>query len=165
MCHVGEPVAFEAKTFHYTFCGDETLTWNFGDGVVATGPTVTHSYAGYGVFMVTLTIASPAYTLSLSRMLQLGPIELPPTPIIWEPLVIDGKPVPRGIRFTANAGPGPWIWDFGDGSKSVTTTARQVDHIYANNGSYVVNHVDAGSGRRIVGRIEVAPSRARSVRH
>lgn len=49
----GKPVSFSANvTDRWT---TPTVTWNFGDGVTATGSSVTHTYAKHGIYPVIIT--------------------------------------------------------------------------------------------------------------
>lgn len=59
---------FDAST---STAGDAALTsfaWDFGDGLGATGPTVSHTYAGTGNFVVTLTVTDALGQQSTWRM-------------------------------------------------------------------------------------------------
>jgi fibronectin-binding autotransporter adhesin len=50
---VGQPLTFMADA------GNATLVWDFGDGVTATGGSVTHTYTTPGVFNASVTATSP----------------------------------------------------------------------------------------------------------
>ena len=45
--------------------------WDFGDGVSGSGPTVEHTYAKQGDYLVTLTVSDENNTKSLSREIKL----------------------------------------------------------------------------------------------
>ncbi len=53
----GQPVTFISSA---TFGQGVSFSWNFGDGGVAQGQTVTHTYAQPGIYQVTLTAANAA---------------------------------------------------------------------------------------------------------
>lgn len=58
-CLAGELITFEVKTFAYTFCEGQTVTWNFGDGsAFAAGRKITHAYASYGLHEVEATVTT-----------------------------------------------------------------------------------------------------------
>jgi hypothetical protein len=50
---VGQPVLAQAGA------GNAAITWNFGDGTVVTGTSVTHVYTQPGVYTITVTATSP----------------------------------------------------------------------------------------------------------
>ena len=75
--------------------------WDFGDGTVATGSTVFHSYSRAGVHVVTLTVLDDE-NLSASTSVQITVENIKPEPIIitdpingtvWtgEPITLDGR--------------------------------------------------------------------------
>jgi chitodextrinase len=79
---VNAPPVADAGPDHVCLVGDEvyingsgsydpdgvllTYQWNFGDGVNATGPAVTHSYADAGTYTVTLTVTDNLGSLDVA---------------------------------------------------------------------------------------------------
>jgi len=55
-----------------------TLTWDFGDGTTAEGPTVTHQYTTAGTYTITLTAEDDSSTAESTRDLTVGdpPVEI-----------------------------------------------------------------------------------------
>ncbi len=164
-CMAGEIIAFEAKSFGGPVCPGEVVRWDFGDGSpVATGRGVMHAYARGGAYEVQVTVSNPQGTATVETTVNI-PSEVEPLPaIVHEPLVIDGQRVPRGVRFTTYTSPGPWSWDFGDGTSVRTGTVPQ-DHVYAQSGVYVVTLLHERSGERFTVQVEIAQPRTRAVRH
>jgi subtilisin-like proprotein convertase family protein len=70
--------------------GDYTYSWDFGDGASSTDATPTHQYAGYGNYLVTLSISSPfgcSYSATKSLIVSathqyesLGQMQVSPNP-------------------------------------------------------------------------------------
>ncbi|HEY0158383.1 MAG TPA: PKD domain-containing protein [Thermoanaerobaculia bacterium] len=80
-CEIGEPVTFTVSAFHYTFQECDTITWDFNDGVTATGMTVTHPFTSKKTYNVKVTIKNPTNTsgVSLTKQVAIGGDEPPPT--------------------------------------------------------------------------------------
>lgn len=108
--------------------------WDFGDGSLGEGVTVTHTYAHEGTYMVTLEIEDSAHkkaTSSVTIQVHNAP------PVIYSIQVIGehgSGPFRRGerITFIANADdPDGYIrwyyWDFGDGHVG---QGEVVEHAY-----------------------------------
>ncbi|MDJ0349981.1 PKD domain-containing protein [Cryobacterium sp. PH29-G1] len=120
---------------------DGTITsyaWNFGDGVVATGVTATHSYASAGSYPVTLTVTdnSGASTATTRTIVATNPpANVPPT------AAFSYQTTPLAIAVDASAAADSdgtitnYAWNFGDGSTGTGVTAS---HAYASAGSYTV---------------------------
>ncbi|MCM8791482.1 MAG: PKD domain-containing protein [Candidatus Omnitrophica bacterium] len=112
-----------------------TYMWNFGDGTSGEGRNVKHTYAGPGMYKVTLVVddgcnsqcstASDCLTVNISRQ--------PCADAGCDYNVCAGDEV----NFDASksqAGPGAtYAWDFGDGQ---TGTGVKVSHKYAEGGHY-----------------------------
>jgi gliding motility-associated-like protein len=109
-----------------------TAAWDFGDGTTGTGDSVVHTYAAFGTYPVKLTVTVPGGCTYISSK----------TVNVFGPggtLTYTG-----GYNCSLNAvhlqvdakNTDSFIWDFGDG-KTITTTAPEVYHSYANPGSYL----------------------------
>jgi PKD repeat protein len=113
-------------------------TWIFGDGSVAHGAQVSHSYTGDGMFMVVLTVLDDAGGAdSTSVFVQVE--NRPPIAAAEGPataLTLDG------VGFTGNGSADPdgriveYFWDFGDGRGA---KGREVVHSYDASGTYTVH--------------------------
>ena len=133
----GQEVSYSAISFDP---GDDTLTysWNFGDGSIASGKDVTHTFADNGNYTVTLTVtdndnASTSQTLDVTVNNVAPVIE----EIIGDINVSEGQEVSYIALVTE---PGndtlTYSWDFGDGSDSVE--GENVTHTFADNGNYTI---------------------------
>lgn len=114
-----------------------TYMWNFGDGTSGEGQRVSHTYAGPGVYKVTLMVndgtnsqcstASDCLTVSISQQ---------PMPEAGDCLKFClGAPAEFDASKT-KAGPNAtYAWDFGDGESG---TGVKVSHTYKSGGWYKV---------------------------
>jgi PKD repeat protein len=115
-----------------------SYVWNFGDGVTATGVSVSHSYSNIGSYTVTLIVTDDdgaTDTDSTTKTVK----NKSPVAIITE---TDEK-IYSGDLIIFNAGESydpdgtivSYVWGFGDGS---TATAIVTSHTYEDNNSYLV---------------------------
>ncbi|MCK4443445.1 MAG: PKD domain-containing protein, partial [Thermoplasmata archaeon] len=117
-----------------------TYTWNFGDGMIAHDPVVTHAYVKAGVYYPTLVIADDSgdigITSELVEVLNVIPVAVANADqvTVAEDDVISldassSSDTPTDLSILLYA------WDFGDGSKGfgIVTT-----HVYSRNGLYQV---------------------------
>jgi PKD repeat protein len=136
---VGEPVAFTADYAPVTAYQPVTYTWDWGDGsaqVVTTTDRVTHTFAlgdvtrtvwvtvtnpdtegGGIVYSRTLFVAQPLSGVSLTYM--------PQFPLEYNPVVFSVTSQPANVST-----PITYVWDFGDTSAAVITTAQTVTHAF-----------------------------------
>ena len=114
-----------------------TFDWDFGDGQVGAGATITHRYARAGTFTVTLIVTSDTKTMSsASRTITIAGTVTAPT-FNFTPA---SPAINQDVVFTVQQTPGTppggtYAWDFGDrtsGAGSPTT------HGYTVGGSYTV---------------------------
>jgi PKD repeat protein len=112
-------------------------TWIFGDGSVAHGAQVSHSYASDGIYMVVLTVVDDAGGAdSTSIFVQVenrAPIAAaagPGTALTLDEVTFraDGTVDPDGVI-------ADYFWDFGDGRSA---KGREVIHSYDASGTYTV---------------------------
>ena len=142
---VGVPVRFTSEGTRDPQELPLTLVWDFGDGVVAAGPTALHAYLAPGEYSARLSATSAAglrdeATLSIT----IRPRDAAPS-IAIRVLDADGAPAARALagdalRFEAVASdpegaPLKLDWDLGDG---YTTYDAVVSHAYEAPGAYDV---------------------------
>jgi len=115
-----------------------TYSWDFGDGNVATGVFVEHSYVDDGAYNVTLTVTDDDNATDTATS----------TKYVWNrPPVANftesAETISTGevVSFNASESYDPdgdiisYFWDFGDGANS---TDVLVEHAYADDGVYIV---------------------------
>ncbi|MGC9025070.1 MAG: S8 family serine peptidase [Chloroflexia bacterium] len=116
-----------------------TYTWNLGDGTLAQGQVITHTYATAGPYTVTLT-ATNCVTATATAAHVLAVLAPPCEPVreagfSWQPLTpTAGLPV----TFTAYASgtlPITYTWNLGDGTLA---QGQVITHTYATAGPYTV---------------------------
>jgi len=113
-----------------------TYVWDFGDGVNATGCTVTHTYTTAGTFIVTLTVTDD--TGAAANDTCAVTVNCPPVADAGA----DREVLPNdSVEFNGSGSYDPdgeivgYLWDFGDGSNA---TGSSVTHQYALGGTYLV---------------------------
>ncbi|RYY40572.1 MAG: PKD domain-containing protein [Chitinophagaceae bacterium] len=135
-------------------------SWNFGDGNIDNTQNPTHSYAAPGTYQVTLTVTSAVGCVSAATPLSVTVNRLPTARFtIGNPMCATSA-----ITFTdasiANSGSlQSWIWDFGDGSATVSGQGPKT-HTYANVGNYGVKltvSTDKGCTANITDTARVHP--------
>ena len=113
-----------------------TWIWNYGDGIIETltSPPFQHTYAGPGVYTVTLTVIDSKGCIDSIVKTDVITVSRPAAAFsTLDTLSCPGK----NINFT-NASTGPSLnynWDFGDGGSSISTNPV---HAYAADGIYSV---------------------------
>lgn len=115
--------------------------WDFGDGVVASGPTAAHTYAAIGTFTPRLTVTdNDGYAGSAVTTIQvISPSEAPHAEFIFSPIT---GIFPCQITFDGGSSHDPdgtivdYSWSFGDGSRS---SGRVVTHTYTRWGTFFVS--------------------------
>jgi PKD repeat protein len=127
-----------------------SFTWHFGDGAVAFGATVTHSYSLPGSYQVQVTAANSCGQEPVTRTLGVLPLPCEPvtgTIFSWTPLTPTAGQV---ITLTGDASgtmPISYTWAFGDGtpplaglalSKVAGRTGEVITHTYGLPGAYTV---------------------------
>ncbi|RAJ83064.1 gliding motility-associated-like protein [Chitinophaga dinghuensis] len=111
-----------------------TYTWDFGDGRTSTDPNPTVIYTSGGVKKITLTAHNYNVDNSVFKTFTIGDI----------PVVNFSADVTQSCSFyTAtftDQTPGGTnrIWDFGDGTATVTTSAATITHAYTKAGKFDV---------------------------
>jgi PKD repeat protein/uncharacterized protein YraI len=143
---VEQPVVFSARNSqaaegsHIT-----TFDWAFGDGTVASGVDLTHTYTSPGPYEVTLTVTDDKRRSHMAvHQIQIGGApttpgpDQPPVAVISAPSEgVVGQPITFDASNSQSANPVvSYLWDFGDGT---TANAVTVDKTYSAGGVYNVN--------------------------
>ncbi len=135
---VGEAATYTATVNADASTSGLTYRWNMGDGTVATGLTVTHTYTRAGTYNVAFT----ATNCGGSDSDQMAVEAYDPCPVPAQIVSIATDPadpiINENVRFTANVRadpPATYAWTFGDGA---TSTAASPTHAYGEPGEYTV---------------------------
>jgi hypothetical protein len=132
LAHMAEPTHLNAAT---TYGRGLTYTWNFGDGATATGAQVSHTYATYGYYTVTLNAVDPFKQTSTSQLL----LTVAPTAPKAAIAVTHDRAYNYIVTLDASASKGTdlhYYWDFGDGQSDVSALRRTITHQYLHPGTY-----------------------------
>jgi PKD repeat protein len=164
-----QPVFFDASTSQAgTGRRIVDYAWNFGNGASQHGVTATNSYDTAASYNVTLVVTDDVgQTASKSQTVPVG-VAAPTASFVT---IVVGPPS-SAVSVDASAStpsPGQTItsyeWIFGDGTPTVSTTARTTSHTYPNPGttgvppvgrtvtySITLTVIDSGGGRATVTR-------------
>ncbi|HEV2481541.1 MAG TPA: PKD domain-containing protein, partial [Puia sp.] len=117
--------------------GSVNYTWNFGDGVVSTDASPSHSYAAPGTYTVTLTASNPAGGCSSTYAVTVVVQPYNPHFQTYTSYVTSGKCPPVLAQFqNSSYGYSSIGWGFGDGSTAGNVS--NPSHVYAKPGTYTV---------------------------
>ena len=113
--------------------GSMTYNWNLGDGAGSTSANPKHFYASSGTYTVTLTVTSDKNCVDVYS----SQITVYPMPVVafTTANVCDGSPVSFNNNSTVSSGTNSYVWAFGDGNSSTTSSPT---HTYASSGTYAV---------------------------
>lgn len=134
-----QPVAFTGSVI---LSGDCTATvsgmaWDFGDGTIGEGETVSHAYAAAGTYTVTLAVTLSDGTAC--RATTDITVIAPPEPRSCSASIAAGGNSFHGdADVSGDCSVTSWSWDFGDGT---TASGQDVTHDYAAEGTYTVTLV------------------------
>jgi len=146
--------------------GSDTLlfTWDFGDGTLVSGDSVTHAYADDGSYTVTLTLDDgDGGTVSQSDTVTIDNVAPVIDAMTGPPTGPEGSALQWNVQ-AFDAGTADvltYSWDWGDGSPS--SLGSSPTHSYADEGEYIVSVVvsdDDGasvSSTRSIEVLNVAP--------
>jgi PKD repeat protein len=113
--------------------------WDFGDGSSASGPMVTHTYAGGGQYTVTLTVNDNAGGRSIFSNAVSIAFPKPPVPIPVASPMSGTAPLTVSISGQQSYDPDGSIalyaWNFGDGASG---QGPRTSHTYRASGTYSV---------------------------
>jgi PKD repeat protein len=121
--------------FSNTSYGDFAASrWDFGDGIISTQTSPTHTYAAAGSYTVTLVISGGGGAHSLTRAALINVSA--PVQAEFSAAPQNG-PAPLQVQFSnlSSGGHTGSLWDFGDG---LTSMLEAPTHTYAAPGSYPV---------------------------
>lgn len=147
----GEPVAFNATKSSSACRPITSYRWDFADGHVGGGATVSHAYAVAGTYPVTLTVSTDRHghcdntdTDVVTVTIQETPkaqFSVPLVASLGEETTFDGRSSEgRGAQIVGYA------WEFGDGGQAYEAVAR---HTYQRPGDYAVRlRVTTDAGER-----------------
>lgn len=146
-----EEIAFETTPSLWTGLLDVIYTWDFGDGEIASGEDVTHTYAAAGTYTAIVSVtdatdgASDTCTITVEVTEDEDVEEEPEPEENIAPTVscsFDGATafVDEALLLEANALDSDgslvdYAWNFGDGSAE-STTESWATHTYTNTGTY-----------------------------
>ncbi|MDX9703051.1 MAG: PKD domain-containing protein [Candidatus Auribacterota bacterium] len=166
LTNVNTPVLFEG-TITDDGCNDPyTIDWDFGDDTFSSGSlTPEHTYTQTGIYLVTLTVTDEygvVYTDTLLNEVIRTEIGIDAgeeqtvnegDAVIFQALITDGSSTENYLYF----------WDFGDGA--VDSGSLSSNHVYADNGQYIVTVLVTDSESNATGEdyltvnvLNVAPS-------
>lgn len=116
------------------------ITWDFGDGTKAEGPTAEHAFAGAGTYIVTATARFPNAVAACQdiAMQHKVIVNSAPTAVIAAPEVLAAGEAAAFDATGSTDADGAltrFAWDFGDGTRATGVRAL---HTYAEAGSYTV---------------------------
>ncbi len=112
--------------------------WDFGDGSIGSGLTVSHAYANAGSYTVNLTVTDDSGntgTLSAAKTI----LDRPPVPNFTVSATTVGLGSPISFDSSCSSDPdgvvAGYSWNFGDGSNG---SSAIISHIYNTTGSFTV---------------------------
>jgi PGF-CTERM protein len=135
---VAQTVTFDANDSYSLSSPIAGYSWEFGDGITASGEVVTHAYADPGTYEVTLEAETEdGTTATTTRRVEV--VDRPPTARFG---ASSGRPV-VGTVFTLNASASTdpedqalrYEWELGDGT---TQTGPTVSHSFSSAGEHEV---------------------------
>jgi PKD repeat protein len=117
--------------------------WQFGDGERSSEPGPTHVYALPGLYAVTLKVAGPGGSHSLTRADLISILE--PPPVAAFDAAPRSGPAPLAVLFSdlSSGSVTGHTWDFGDGTSS---SEPEPLHVYQEPGLYSVSLSVTGPG-------------------
>ncbi len=122
-----------------TFANEATgsyadVLWEFGDGLTSTADSPVHTYSSPGAYTVTLTVAGPCGSDTLTQTTYIAACQPPVAGFGATPT---SGYAPLVVSFTNQSSGGytGTLWEFGDG---VTSTLLSPLHTYASPGVYTV---------------------------
>ena len=120
-----------------------SYTWDFGDGVTASGRTAKHSFRSAGTYVVTLTVADAlGRTAQTSQGVTVVPSASPNANFVFSPAEPSRTSIVIFNALTSTAAPGRpdrrLRWDFGDPANRTAGSGPQTTHRFTQAGTYNV---------------------------
>ena len=109
-----------------------SYSWDFGDGITATGMTASHQYMAIGFYEITLVVADNfGLTNSTTQIVPISPVVVTFTYTVSDLTVaVDASAVSDPYWAIAS-----YDWNWGDGT---TGTGMTATHTYATGGMYLI---------------------------
>lgn len=174
-CKTGQVLTFRASSFGYDFaCANHNFSWSFGDGGTGSGQQVTHTFSGANTYTVSLTIANPGQSVTMTKpvavtddvkVIPISSVDFSITPYILSGIVIKNAYVFHPTSVPAG-GVTQWGWDFGDGKTE--TSAGDITHAYPDTTNYRITltvKAPAGTAATAIHPLANVPARRRSAPH
>ena len=119
--------------------------WDFGDNTGSTQHNPRHTYNSEGTFTVMLTASNAGGSTTAQKTIT---VTAPPPPTASFTADKSSGDAPLTVAFTdtSTGNPTSWLWDFGDGTPSSTSTLENPTYQYLNPGTYTVTLVAINAG-------------------
>ena len=121
--------------------------WNFGDGTTSSNENPVHTYAGAGVYSVTLTVNGPGGTNTATQSSYITAYTPVAAAFSATPstglLSLDGSGITINFTDKSTGTVTGWLWNFGDGT---TSSNENPSHTYTGAGVYSVTLTVNGPG-------------------
>ena len=136
----GQPIEFSGAASSDPNNDELVYSWDFGDGAMGSGVSLTHAFAADGTYTIALTVSDgqATNTASTTATISTAPANRAPTADAGGPYAGD---MGATISFSAATSSDPdndtlnYRWDFGDGT---TATGVAPGHAYNEAGNYRV---------------------------
>lgn len=138
---VGDAMTFDGSGSFDLDGSIASYAWDFGDGASASGVVVSHAYATYGHYIVTLTVTD-LDLLTGSQAWAFRVLARPDASFVFgPPLPIEGAPVTFNASISADpdGNIAEYGWTWGDGSSPTVSSSSVGEHTFATFGDYTVN--------------------------
>jgi len=136
--YTGEIINFDASSSYDIDGYIVSYSWDFGDGTIDSGVTVSHSYVDDGEYTVTLTVTDNKGATDSKTATKLVKNRPPIASLMGYVVSCDKEEI---VIFDASLSYDPdgtiveYFWEFGDGSNA---TGVIVSHSYSESGAYIV---------------------------
>jgi PKD repeat protein len=161
---VGYLITFCDSSWDPVDIGFSSYEWDLGDGTTASGVCVDHAYTAGGTYTVQHTVTTTdGRTASTSQTVNVG-VAPPPSVSLYffpyDPSVFDTVYFYDSSWDPAGIGINSYTWDLGDGT---TATGSYVEHKYAADGDYTVQHTVTTTDGRTASASQRVSVRTRDV--